>query len=60
MDVRLIATVHDELIFDAPEDRAHIYCAQIHQAMVDAFVEMFGSTVPVEVEAKVCNHWGDK
>jgi DNA polymerase I-like protein with 3'-5' exonuclease and polymerase domains len=59
-DVRLVATVHDELIFDAPVGMAGHYRDLIEQAMVDAFVEMFGEIVPVEVEAKVCNHWGDK
>ena len=29
-------------------------------AMVDAFTEMFGTGVPVEVEAKVCANWGQK
>jgi hypothetical protein len=28
--------------------------------MREAFIEMFGDTVPVEVDAKVCCNWGEK
>lgn len=41
---------------DPLEDRRLV----IRQAMEDAFVEMFGKVVPVEVEAKVCSNWGEK
>jgi DNA polymerase I len=59
-EVRLVATVHDELIFDAPADMAGHYCRVIKQAMIDAFTNMFGTGVPVEVDAKVCANWSDK
>jgi hypothetical protein len=28
--------------------------------MKEAFIGMFGDTVPVEVDAKVCANWGEK
>jgi DNA polymerase I-like protein with 3'-5' exonuclease and polymerase domains len=59
-DVHLIATVHDELIYDVPVDMAEQYRGVIRQTMIEAFVEMFGTEVPVEVEAKVCANWGEK
>jgi DNA polymerase-1 len=59
-DVHPVATIHDELVYDAPADTAKQYCSVIRQAMEDAFTEMFGKVVPVEVEAKVCGNWGEK
>ena len=59
-DVHLVATVHDELVLDAPADMAKQYCGMVRYAMIDAFTEMFGTEVPVEVEAKVCSNWSEK
>jgi DNA polymerase-1 len=59
-DVHIVAAVHDELVLDAPADIAKQYCNMIRNAMEDAFGEMFGNAVPVEVEAKVCTNWGEK
>jgi hypothetical protein len=55
-----VATVHDELVLDAPADMAKQYCGMVRDAMIDAFTEMFGTEVPVEVEAKVCANWSEK
>jgi DNA polymerase I-like protein with 3'-5' exonuclease and polymerase domains len=59
-DVHLAATVHDELIFDAPRQEALQYQGIITAAMKDAFTEVFGPDVPIEVEAKVVSNWGEK
>ena len=59
-DCHLVATVHDELIYDVPADLASQYCGMIRLAMEESFVEMFGSAVPVKAEAKVCRNWGEK
>jgi DNA polymerase I-like protein with 3'-5' exonuclease and polymerase domains len=59
-DCHLVATVHDELVLDVPEAKAKQCCARVKRAMKEAFVEMFGDVVPVEVEAKVCTDWGEK
>ena len=53
-DVHLVATVHDELVYDAPADVAPQCRDIIQQVMIEAFVEMFGTTIPIEVDAKVC------
>ena len=58
--VHLVATVHDELVYDAPADIAPQCRDVIRQVMIEAFVEMFGTEVPVEVETKVCENWGEK
>jgi DNA polymerase family A len=59
-DVRMVATVHDELVFDAPIETAEFCRTLVEEKMREAFVEMFGDTVPVEVGAKVCSNWGEK
>jgi DNA polymerase I-like protein with 3'-5' exonuclease and polymerase domains len=59
-DVHMVATVHDELIFDSPSAEAPQYCGMIRAAMEEAFTEVFGSELPIEVEAKVCANWAEK
>src|SRR5262249_22137004 len=59
-DVHLVATVHDELIYDAPADLAAQSCGTIRMVMEETFVEMFGSDVPIVAEAKVCKNWSEK
>jgi twinkle protein len=59
-DCQLVATVHDELIYDVPLSLAEQYCCMIRMAMEETFVEMFGSEVPIVAEAKVCKNWGEK
>jgi DNA polymerase I-like protein with 3'-5' exonuclease and polymerase domains len=56
----MVATVHDELVFDVPAASAKESAEIIVAEMTQAFVEMFGSEIPCEVEAKVCANWGEK
>jgi len=51
-DVRMVATVHDELILDSPSAEAAQYSGMIQAIMEDAFKELFGPDLPIEVEAK--------
>jgi DNA polymerase-1 len=59
-DVHIVATVHDELVLDAPFETAAFCREMVEREMREAFTGMFGDTVPVEVEAKVCANWGEK
>jgi DNA polymerase-1 len=56
---RLISTVHDELIVEATEAGAGEIRIVVQAAMIEAMGELFPQ-VPVEVEANVCNSWGEK
>ena len=56
---RIVSTVHDELILEAPESDAPATLALVESAMIKAMTTLF-PTVPVEVEAKVCKCWGEK
>ena len=58
-DVHLVATIHDELVYDVPVDNAEQYLAS--SADDDCGVRRdVRDQVPVEVEAKVCANWGEK
>jgi DNA polymerase I-like protein with 3'-5' exonuclease and polymerase domains len=59
-EVYLVATVHDEQIFDVPAAEAEQYRGIIVAVMKAAFTELFGPDLPIEVEAKVCANWGEK
>jgi hypothetical protein len=43
----------------APAEIAEQTLKLAHLAMSDAFAELFPN-VPIEVEGKVCQHWGEK
>jgi DNA polymerase I-like protein with 3'-5' exonuclease and polymerase domains len=62
-EVRIVGTVHDSILFEVREDQVHKWVPVIHETMVDLVplkkkfaVEM---PVPIEVEVKVGQHWGD-
>lgn len=55
----MISTIHDGLIVEAREDLAACVCEQVRSVMCAAMAELFPS-VPIEVEAKVCDIWADK
>ncbi len=59
-DLIIVATVHDELVFDVPAEGAEALREMIRLTMIDAFSEVFGDIIPMEVEAKVCFNWGEK
>ena len=59
-DVHMVACVHDELIFDSPSAEASQYSGMIRRIMEEAFTQVFGPELPIEVEAKVCKNWGEK
>jgi DNA polymerase I-like protein with 3'-5' exonuclease and polymerase domains len=53
---RIISTVHDEIIVEAPEGEAEDVRRTVQTVMVDAMATLFPQ-VPVEVEANVCASW---
>jgi DNA polymerase-1 len=59
-EVRLVATVHDELVFDCPREIAVESAGIIRLVMEDAFHELFGTELAIEVEAKICANWAEK
>lgn len=58
-DVRLIATVHDELVLETPESLAEEAAAVLKEAMLEAGRRLL-KDVPVEVEVAAADSWADK
>jgi DNA polymerase I-like protein with 3'-5' exonuclease and polymerase domains len=58
-DVHLLASVHDELIFECPRAFAEDYKARIRLCMEESFRTLFPE-VPIEVEAQIVNNWAEK
>ncbi|MGB9792603.1 MAG: DNA polymerase [Thermacetogeniaceae bacterium] len=58
-EVRMIATVHDELVLEAPAELAEEAASVLHHAMVKAGKRIM-QKVPVEAEVAICNSWAEK
>jgi DNA polymerase-1 len=58
-EARLLSTVHDEVIVEAPETMADEVCTLVRETLIEAMAALFPQ-VPIEVEAGVCAHWGEK
>ena len=58
-EARLISTVHDEVLVEVPDALAEQVRLIVENTMVEAMAELFPQ-VPIEVEAGVCEHWGEK
>jgi hypothetical protein len=53
------STVHDELLVVAPESIAEAVRGIVQATMIEAMADLFPQ-VPIEVEASVVTHWGEK
>jgi hypothetical protein len=58
-EARLISTVHDEVLVEAPEAMANEVRDLVQAIMIEAMAALFPQ-VPIEVEAGSCSHWGEK
>jgi DNA polymerase I-like protein with 3'-5' exonuclease and polymerase domains len=58
-EARLISTVHDEVLVEAPEAMANEVFDLVQAIMIEAMAALFPQ-VPIEVEAGSCSHWGEK
>ena len=52
-------TLSVEVLVEAPESIAEQVCELVREAMIEAMAALFPQ-VPIEVEAGVCAHWGEK
>ena len=56
---RIISTVHDELIVECPDNLAEECRIIVSEAMVEAMAKLYPE-VPIEVDANICENWGEK
>ena len=57
--VWIIAIVHDEIIAEAPKAKAEQVKKLLAEIMVSVFETLFKKQVPIEVDAKICESWGE-
>lgn len=56
---RILSTVHDEVIVEAPEAAAEMVLDLVIETMREAMAALFPE-VPIEVEGTICCNWGGK
>ncbi len=59
LSARMLLQVHDELIFEAPDDEAEKTCALVAKVMADAAEPAVKLSVPLDVEARAANNWDE-
>ena len=57
LDVRMLLQVHDELVFEAPEDQVERALPVIKRVMVEAPSPVLKLEVPLVVEAQAAGNW---
>lgn len=57
--VRMLLQVHDELVFEAPEDQVEAAIPVITRVMVDAPQPALTLAVPLQVDARAANNWDE-
>lgn len=58
-DVKMLLQVHDELVFEAPRDKADAAIAVIRPVMEKASVPAVDLSVPLVVEARAADNWDE-
>lgn len=58
-DVKIIACVHDEIVLEAPEEKAQ-EAADLLGSVMEYTASRFLPDVPVEAEVAVCETWAEK
>ena len=55
----IIAIVQDEIIVETPEVKAEQVKKLLEEIMVSVFDKLFKKQVPIEVDVKICENWGE-
>jgi len=58
LKARMLLQVHDELVFEAPKDEAERLIEVVREVMVGAPLPAADLTVPLVVDAKAADTWG--
>jgi DNA polymerase-1 len=56
---KIISTVHDELILEVPAEQAEAVAPLVRERMAEPMEKLFPG-VPIVVEVKICQQWGEK
>jgi DNA polymerase I len=58
-DIKMLLTLHDELQFEVPEAVVPHFAKELPSLMCDLDLQRFGFTVPMKVEVKIGQNWGE-
>jgi len=56
---KILAAVQDEIIVEAPEVKAEQVKKLLAKIMVIVFDKLFKKQVPIKVDPKICENWGE-
>ena len=59
LGARMLLQVHDELIFEVPEEEAEITCKLVSRVMTSAPEPAVCLSVPLDVEARAASNWDE-
>jgi len=59
LKARMLLQVHDELVFEVPEDQADDLIGLVKNVMPKAALPAIDISVPLDVDAKAGHHWGE-
>ncbi|MBP6012905.1 MAG: DNA polymerase I [Alphaproteobacteria bacterium] len=59
LSARMLLQVHDELVFEAPDDEVEATCKVVQKVMEGAAKPALELSVPLVVEAKAGRHWDE-
>ena len=59
LKARMLLQVHDELIFEMPEDEAEQTAALVSRVMSDAPAPALRLSVPLDVDARAAKNWDE-
>jgi DNA polymerase-1 len=59
LDARMLLQVHDELVFEVPEEQAEDLIGLVKKVMSKAALPAIDISVPLDVDAKAGHHWGE-
>lgn len=59
LDAQMLLQVHDELIFEVPEDQAEETCQVVQKIMGDAAFPAHPLSVPLTVDANIGHNWDE-
>ena len=59
LGARMLLQVHDELVFEAPENEAEATCAVARRVMEKAALPVVALSVPLVVEARAARNWDE-
>jgi DNA polymerase-1 len=59
-EARIVNLLHDEIIVEAPKQQGIQTAIAVERGMAAAYVELFGTRIPLNAEAKICDSWAEK